>query len=315
VFSGTISAACLNTSRDDELQLTNSAGFKSQIVSFILSKSTSRGLLTDNGSVFLSVGYAYTDAHDRRNMYNSTAGSNFDNSAAFDRQNPAESRGFFSSKHNISAQLSFEEEFFPNLSTRLGATFVARSGRPYSLTFAGSGAFADSSSGSDNALIYLPTGINDPNIAPAPASNMAAVQLLADFAKTLPCAAKYIGTSIPRNTCSNDWYYDLDLSFSQELPGPGRLFGHEDKIKLYATMDNFLNFLDRDWNVQRRRDFAGRQDLATTTGVDAQGRYIITNANNLVPNAMSGLRPFDTDNGINVSSSVWRVKVGISYNF
>ena len=31
--------------------------------------------------------------------------------------------------------------------------------------------------------------------------------------------------SIKRNTCNNDWYYDLDLRFSQELPGLSRLIG------------------------------------------------------------------------------------------
>lgn len=303
-FTG-VSAACFNTGRDDELQLTNAGGYTSQIASFILSKNFDRGLFTDNGSVFFSLGYAYTDAHDRRNMYNSTAGSNYDNTAAFDRQNPAESRGFFSSKHNITAQMNFREEFFSNLSTRLGISFVGRSGRPYSLTFSGGSVFGDSVSGTDNALIYLPTGVNDPNISPT--SNATAVQQLVDFASGLDCAKKYIGRSVPRNTCSNDWYFDIDLSFSQEIPGPGRLFGKNDKIKLYATMDNFLNFLDKDWNVQRRRDFAGRQDLAAVSGVDAQGRYIFTNA--------TGTTTFNDDNQINVSSSVWRLKVGVSYDF
>jgi len=300
-----VNAACFNTQRDDELQLTNSAGYTSQIASFILSKNFDHGLFTENGSVFFSFGYAYTDAHDRRNLYNSTAGSNYDNTAAFDRQNPAESRGFFSSKHNITTQLNFREEFFNDLSTRFGISFVGRSGRPYSLTFSGGSVFGDSVSGTDNALIYLPTGISDPNISPT--SNAAAVQQLVDFASNLGCAKKYIGRSIPRNTCSNDWYFDIDLSLSQEIPGPGHLFGKNDKIKLYATMDNFLNFLDHDWNVQRRRDFAGRQDLATVSGVDAQGRYIFTNA--------TGVTTFDADNQINVSSSVWRLKVGVSYDF
>lgn len=304
-----VNAVCFNTQRDDELQLTNGPGYTSQIASFILSKNFDRGLFTENGSTFFSIGYAYTDAHDRRNMYNSTAGSNYDNTAAFDRQNPAESRGFFSSKHNITAQLNFREEFFNDLSTRLGISFVGRSGRPYSLTFSGGSVFGDSVSGSDNALIYLPKGLNavDPNVSPQSTITAAQMQSLVDFTNSLGCAKKYIGRSIPRNTCSNDWFFDIDLSFSQEIPGPGRLFGKNDKIKLYATMDNFLNFLDQDWNVQRRRDFAGRQDLATVSGVDAQGRYIFTNA--------SGVGTFDADNQINVSSSVWRLKVGVSYDF
>jgi hypothetical protein len=237
-------------------------------------------------------------------MYNSTAGSNYDLTAAFDRQNPAASRGFFSSKHNITTTLNFNEEFFGDYATRLGFSFVARSGRPYSLTFTGGGVFNDSASGFENALAYLPTGVSDPNIAPT--SNMTAVQSLVDFVSDLPCAEDYIGTSIARNTCSNDWYYDLDLSFSQEIPGFGSIAGiADDRMKLYATFDNFLNMLDSGWNVQRRRNFSGLQDVATVSGVDAQGRYII-----------SAFNPdYDSDNQINVSSSVWRVKVGISYDF
>lgn len=140
---------------------------------------------------------------------------------------------------------------------------------------------------------------------------MAEVQELVDFARGLDCAKDYLGRSIPRNTCSNDWYYDLDLRFSQELPGFGRLagspYGLRDKITLYAMFDNFLNFLDDDWNIQRRRNFAGLQEIATSTGVDSQGRYIITN--------FLGEDAFEEDNFINVSSSVWRIKVGISYEF
>src|SRR3546814_4176347 len=110
---------------------------------------------------------------------------------------------------------------------------------------------------------------------------MTAVQELVAFASGLGCAKKYLGRSIPRNSCSNDWYFDMDLSFSQEIPGPGRLFGRNDKLKLYATMDNFLNFLDQDWNVQRRRNFVGLQDIATLEGIDDQGRYIIDGFNGI----------------------------------
>ena len=307
IYTG-VTGVCFNTQRDDELMLTNAGSYESHNASIILSKNFDGGLITDEGNVFFSFGYAYSDAQDRRNMFRSTAGSNYDGSAAFDRQNPAASRSFFSSKHNVSVQTSFREEFFSDLATRLGITFIARSGRPYSLTFSGGGVFGDSVSGNDNALVYLPTGINDPNISPT--SNAAAVQGLVDFANGLDCARDYIGRTIERNTCSNDWYYDMDLSFSQEIPGPGRFFGREDKIKLYATMDNFLNFLDPSWNIQRRRNFEGFQDVASVSGVDTQGRYIFTAS----PNGQ-GFGTFEGDNQVNVSSSVWRLKVGISYDF
>ena len=58
--------------------------------------------------------------------------------------------------------------------------------------------------------------------------------------------------------------------------------------------------------MQRRRNFAGLQEVAEIDGVDAQGRYII-----------SGFLDdrFEEDNFINTSSSVWRIKVGVSYEF
>lgn len=304
-----VTAACFNTQRDDELMLTNSKSYDSHIASVVLSKNFDNGLFTSGGSSYFSLGYAFTGAHDRRNMFNSTAGSNYDLTAAFDRQNPAESRGFYASRHNVVFSGNFREKFLSDLSTSFGFTFVARSGRPYSLTFSGSGIFNDSVSGSDNALVYIPTGANDPNVSPT--SSLAAVQALSDYAAGLSCAKKYLGRTIARNTCQNDWYYDLDLRFSQELPGPGSLFGHplgvRDKFTLYAVFDNFLNFIDDQWNLQRRRNFAGLQDVATISGVDAQGRYIITGFN--------GAQAINNDNFINVSSSVWRIKVGVSYDF
>ena len=75
--------------------------------------------------------------------------------------------------------------------------------------------------------------------------------------------------------------------------------------------------IDSDWNIQRRRNFAGLQDVASlasgNAGVDAQGRYVITGFNG--PANVNGVLvpDFENDNFINVSSSVWRIKVGVSY--
>jgi hypothetical protein len=303
-----VTTACFATQRDDELMLTNANGYDSHIASAILSKNFTSGIFTPEGSSYFSLGYAWTQSHDKRNMYNSTATSNYDLTAASDRQNPDTSRGFFESRHNISFSATFREKFFRDLATSLGFTFIARSGRPYSLTFGGGGVFGDSVSGDNNALLYIPTGVTDPNISPT--SNMAAVEALSNFARGLDCAENYVGRTIKRNTCTNNWYFDLDLRFSQELPGPASLAGIngiEDKITAYVMFDNFLNLLDKDWNVQRRRNFAGLQDVASISGVDSQGRYIITGFN--------GEADFKADNGINVSSSVWRIKAGVSYKF
>jgi outer membrane receptor for ferrienterochelin and colicin len=311
-----VPGVCFGTSRDDELMLTNAGAYNSHIASVILSKDFDSGIFTPGGSSYFTLGYAFTASQDRRNMFNSTAGSNYDLTAAFDRQNPAASRGFYGSRHNITFSGNFREEFIEDLATSFGFTFVSRAGRPYSLTFAGSGVFNDSVSGSDNSLLYIPTGTSDPNIAPT--SNMTAVTALNAFAQDLACAKKYIGKTIKRNTCTNDWYNDLDLRFSQEIPGPARLFGSpfgvKDKLTLYMMFDNFLNMLSNKWNLQHRRNFAGLQDVANISGIDSQGRYVISGTPQLTTGS-DGLTDFQRDNFINVSSSVWRVKVGVSYEF
>lgn len=295
-----VTAACFNTQRDDEIQLTNGRSYDSHIASLLLSKNFDRGIFTDGGNVFVNFGYAYTNAQDRRNMFNSTAGSNYDQTAAFDRQDPSASRGYYETRHNFTLGANFSEQFFgDDLDTSLGFTFVARAGRPYSLTFGGSGAFYDSASGFDNALLYIPTGANDPNLSPT--STPGAVTSFLDYIETLDCAKEARGRTIERNTCEQDWYYDLDLSFSQELPGP--LPG--DSIKLTVLFDNFLNFVNKDWNVLRKRDFSALVNVVgtPTNPVDAQGRYII---NSFAP---------DDRNDITTSASLWRLKFGVSYKF
>jgi hypothetical protein len=133
----------------------------------------------------------------------------------------------------------------------------------------------------------------------SPTSDPAAVQSLINYVGTTNC--KFTpGQTIRRNTCRNDWGFDLDLRLSQEFPGPGRLFGIEDKIELFADFDNFLNILDSSWNVFRNR--GGLVDVVDG-GVDAAGRYVI-----------SGFNP-DDQNRVGFSSSVWRIQIGARYRF
>jgi len=291
-----VNAPCFNTGRDDEIQLTNGPGYESHVASFILSKSFSG--FTEGSNVRFNLGYAFTDAKNNRFNASSTATSSYDIVAAFDRQNPAIATSEFQTRHNISLALNAREKFFGDYDTSFGFVFIARSGRPYSLTFNNGGVFNDSASGVDNALLYIPSGLSDPNLSPS--SNAAAVQSLIDYANGLDCARNFIGRSIARNTCRNDWFYDLDLRFSQDLPGPGRLFGVEDRFELFADFDNFLNLIDSGANVFRNRDYAA---AIVDGGVDAQGRYIITNFN-----------PDDEENE-RISASVWRIQLGIRYEF
>ncbi len=298
-----VTNACFGTSRDDEIQLTNGQSYDSHIVSAILSKSFGGGVFTDEGGTQVSIGYAFTDSENFRNANSSTATSSYDESADFDRQNPDVGTSNYETRHRFSFAVNFREQFFTDYATQLGLFFSAQSGRPYSLTFDGGGVFMDSASGTDNARLYIPTGPDDPNLAPT--SNAGAVTSLLSYLDGISCDDGFEGSTIARNTCREDWVYDLDMRLSQEVPGPGRLFGLEDKFELFADFDNVLNIIDSSWNTQRSRaSFGDGQIVDLVDGnFDAQGRYVISDFNP------------DDEERINVSGSVWRIQVGVRYEF
>lgn len=293
-----VTAACFATGRDDEIQLTNTRGVSSHALAFGLDKFFNSGIFTDNGSARLSLGYAFVDSNNSRDNGSSTATSSFDVTAAFNRQDPDNSTSNFETQNRFTARLDLSEEFIKDYDTRFGISFIAQSGRPYSLTFDGQGVFNDSASGSDNALLYIPTGINDPNISPL--SNPTAVTNLIDFVTNETNCEFTLGQPVARNSCRNDWQFDLDFRFSQEIPGPGSLFGGEDKIQLFADFDNALNLISSRANTVRAR--GGLVDVVDGA-IDAQGRFII-----------DGFNP-DANEFIVTSASLWRIVVGVRYEF
>ncbi|KLI62857.1 TonB-dependent receptor [Aurantiacibacter marinus] len=309
-----VTAQCFNRiGRDDEIQLTNGPDYSSQTASVILNKRFDGGLFTQGGSTRMTFGYAWTDADNNRNVGSSTATSSYDVTAAFDRQNPAISRSNYETRHNFTAALSLREEFIEDYSTSLGIFFSARSGRPYSLTFNGGGVFNDSSSGNDNALLYVPTGPNDPNVVfrdyvvrgnVVQTAQQASDRLFAYLDDNpLNCDIPR-GQTIERNTCSNDWYYDVDLRMSQELPFLGSVTGLvQDKIELFFDFDNFLNFVDDGANLFTRRGGFQQTVELIDTSVDSQGRYVLSNFN---------ANDFES---LGLSASIWRIQVGVRYEF
>ncbi len=299
-----VTPECFTSSgaRDDELQLTNGPSYDSHVVSFILSKQFQGGLLTAGGGANVSMGYAWTDSDNFRNTNSSTATSSFDEAAMFDRQNPAVGTSNYETRHRFTFTVNLREEFWDGYDTNIGLFFKARSGRPFSLTFDGS-EFMDSASGSDNSLLYIPTGLGDPNLSPD--SDPAAVSAMLNYISNWDCTQGVSGVTISKNTCHEDWVFDMDLRISQELPFfPG--FVHStDRLEVFADIDNFLNLLDSSWNTFRTRgDFGDGQLIDLVDGsYDDQGRYVITDFNP------------DDDPSVSITSSAWRIQVGARYTF
>ncbi|MEW4448889.1 carboxypeptidase regulatory-like domain-containing protein [Qipengyuania sp. JC766] len=305
-----VNAACFSTSRDDEIQLTNGADFESKIASVVFSKNWRRGLFTDGGGVNFNVGYAYTDSENNRYSNSSTATSSFDIVAAADRQQVDVATAEFENRHNITAALNFREAFFGDYATSFGFVFRATSGRPYSIVWdnAPSAVLNDSASGDFNSLFYVPTGPNDPNVVFADANFANALD---QFITNNDCINDFRGQTIERNSCRNDWYYDLDLRFGQEIPGPLSAFGFkEDSLRLFVDFDNFLNLLDDGANV---RESYGYSEALVRANVDGDGRYVYTPINGQYDDAAGTVSLRDPF--ITTSSSLWKIQLGVSYEF
>ena len=315
-----------NVNVQEFLQLTNGPSFEAHNVSAILTKRFSKGVFTEGGSVNLNFGYAFTDSQQSPNARDATAGSFFDGTAAFDPQNLGVSQSGFETRHNFTLSVNFREEFIEDYNTSLGIFFRASEGRPYSLVYDDATPnFRGSFSAEENILAYIPTGPNDPNIAP-PIFNTAGVRTggsdpaaVAAFLDALNNGVP-IGTTgrrqqlncnftpgqtVERNQCRNPWVFDLDLRFSQELPFLGKLTGiKKDRVELFADVVNVLNLIDAEWNSVRTLGGGdGRVDLVDGS-FDQQGRYVITGFT-----AAQGLP--DTI----AAPSIWRVQIGARYEF
>lgn len=297
-----VTAPCFTTNREDEILLTNSDGITAHSttigVGFSKDFDYNTPFVDRPGGVFLSLGYAWTDSNDIGENFSATAGSQANNTAVFDFLNRPIGTSGFERRHNVTAALRIRQEFLKDHDTSLNFFFSARSGQPYSYTFDGA-PFAPTV-GSDNGLLYVPTGATDPNVVfnfnANPATNAA---ITADFLNYLARfgANEFAGGTAPRNAFNNDWFLDLDFRFSQKFPTPIRGVGAE----FFVDIENLANLITDEANIFR--DFNQRNLDVVDTTINSAGQYVI-----------SGFAPDDLVD-LDLDDSLWAVQVGMRFSF
>jgi len=196
--------------------------------------------------------------------------------------------------------LDYTTQIFGTNDTRFSVLANRKSGRRYSLVYETGDPEDSITDGNWGAfdLIYVPTGVNDPNVVFA---SDAVASSVMNFLSS-GCAAGFSGQIMTRNACKGDYATRIDLRITQDIQ-----VNDDQKIVIYFDIQNLMNFLEEDkgWQTEIDTNSVSRAvsvDLDQTT---ALGQLYITGIND-----DAGLI-YSTDYG----QSQWQMNLGISYKF
>ncbi|MEL6359604.1 MAG: TonB-dependent receptor [Pseudomonadota bacterium] len=305
--------ACDAGGDDQDILLTNVRGKGENGGSTVFSAQFNKGWdyttpwVGSEGSLDLTLGYAFSNAKDVNPTTSSTQTSNFEEVALANINDPALSPSQFFNAHNVTAALRIRQEFVKDLDTSFNFFLSARSGRRFSYTYDNNTptqTFGDSDNEERN-LFYVPTGVNDPLV------DLSGLDDVDQFFRFLETSGldEFAGEISPRNAFKNPWFIDLDFRFQQELPG---FFGN-DRLLAYVDIENLPNLITDEANIFREHDNGDVGEAVPVLDASiVDGQYVYTNFN-------PGGSNFDEGDGIfrdfDVDDSVWAVQFGIRYEF
>jgi outer membrane receptor for ferrienterochelin and colicin len=279
----------------NDLLLTNTSEGSGMVSSLDITKSWN----TRAGQFDLYLGYSHQDIEDVNAGTSSTALSNWDNLATADINDPGLATSNYEIKHRFPLSFTWRKAFFGDYDTAVGLFAERRSGRPFSYTFGGSSAvFGDPRQGSrQRQLFYVPNDASEINLAGG-----LTWEALDAFIEN-SALDKYRGQIAPRNAFSSPWYTVADLRLSQELPA----FFKDTKGIISLDIENFANLINSDWGRLSQVSFPYVSPVVQVNGV-TNGRYTYA--------PISGQTgPRTVVNSISALPSVWRIQLGIKFQF
>ena len=244
-----------------------------------------------------ALGYAYSDAEDVNPMTSSVAFSNYTNLATADPENPGTATSNYNIPHRFTTKIAYEHAFFGDYKTRITLFGSANEGRPYSYTMSDGFVFGDSTGFVERHLLYVPTGVDDPNVVWGTNEDGEAFDTDAFFA-FVDAEGLERGQVMERNELNSDWWVKFDLKVEQQLPG--LMEGHN--TSLFFMIENLGNLLNDDWGVQYEASFP-RAQAAVDNGMDDQGRYVYNEFLDPAGPTRVG------------RSSLWELRLGVRYEF
>lgn len=253
----------------------------------------------------LSLGASYTwqDVKDVSSMNGTTASGTYGQNAMLDPNIAAYGTSIYQVRNSIKFHIDYDHAFFGDYKTRFSLFGEHRSGLPYSLTMNdpalvnGHSIFGTAGS-SNRYLLYVPNVSSISADARVSYDSQATFDAFSAFVRDNGLAQ---GTIVGKNSRRAPTWTKIDLHVDQDVPLPlGARF------KLFADMENVLNFIDRDWGSLRQVAFPYLAPVvnvacatSTTTGC-TQYRY--SNFSNPAINNVGRV-------------SLWSLRVGAKLEF
>ncbi|MDZ7769197.1 MAG: carboxypeptidase regulatory-like domain-containing protein [Woeseiaceae bacterium] len=271
------------TNGEDNLMLTNSRDDgASDLFSISLRKNFDWGL-------DLIAGYAYTDGEDIMPMTSSVAGSNFENLATNDINDPGPGVSNYVAPHRLTFHASYANEFFGDNETRITMRAFASEGQPQSYVMGSSDLEGGGFFG--RHLLYVPTGPTDPNVVFDPGFDTT------EFFNWVNREGLGAGLQ-ERNAQHAGWSNRIDLRMDQEFPA----FVGDAKGRVFLKVYNLGNMLNDDWGKQVDAQFFSVQ--VVNSSVDpVTGQYIFESfSDRSVEDLLE-------------SRTLWEVRLGVEIDF
>jgi hypothetical protein len=199
----------------------------------------------------LSVGgsYTYQDITDVSSMNGTTASGTYGQNAMVDPNVAAYGTSIYQIRNSFKFYVDFDHAFFGDYKTRFSLFGERRSGLPYSVTMNdptvvnGHSVVFGTTGSANRYLLYVPTA-NDARVV----YDNAATQTALDGFIDAYGLGKYRGQVLPKNVNRAPAWFKVDLHVDQEVPVPYT----PARIKLFADMENVLNFINKDWGSLRQ---------------------------------------------------------------
>jgi hypothetical protein len=298
-----------NTRRGYDMLLTNSDRGYANVASIQVQKGFPFGL-------FVSGSYAYTNNQEVNPGTSSRSVSNYELAAVTDPQHPELAVSNYERRHRFTAAAEFSHALashltdsapWKNMKTAIGVFLESRSGQPFSWTF-GDAANGDNLAkifGEENEfsrrnreLFYVPKAPNADGTRDDVTLSGITEDDFNNFLKRTGLD-KYRGKIVSRNAFHSPWFTRIDARLAQDLPNP--ISGH--RARFVVDIENVGNLLDHKWGRAQSVPFPFIAPAVDVTYDRVNNKYVYANLRSTNPTR------------VDILQSVWRVSLGLMYDF